>query len=323
MTRLLRRTSLVAVLAACTAAPEPTPAAKPAPIAAPAAKTSEPAPIETRADEPPPPTTPSVPPEDRELPWKHLPTGVVPAAMVADITPIVPDRPILARARACDRPKLGGDCNYGGPEILGFRDDAVALTYPPESGHPEVWPLVGEFVGLDGASRERATITETGALDDPEYARARLKGWKWFAKLAASGWQPATPLVRALSSVSHGDTGHAPVAFLEPPLAGWMLYIVAEGDALVVRLVAPDNETEHRLGAIPIEPGERCIVDGGEAPCPEPRRYDLASVRDVALDPSRRHLVALLSLSYGTGDAVERTVWRIWPVPPGVLPAAR
>jgi hypothetical protein len=326
MTRAHRyHSSLVAaVLAACTGAPpvDPSPEAKSAPpVAAPEAKADavKPTPL---ADPPTATPTPAPPPEDRELPWKHLPAGVVPPAMVADITLITADKPILARARACNKPKLGGDCNYGGPEILGFHGDRVALTYPPESGHPEVWPLVGELVGPGGASRERETITQTGALEDPDYARARLKGWKWYARLAEAGWQPATPLVRAVSSVPHGDTGHSPVAFLKAPLAGWMLYVVAEGDALVVRLVAPDNKEEHRLGTLPIEAGERCIVDGAKGPCPEPRKYALASVRDVALAPSQRNLVALLSLSYGTGDEVDRTVWRIWPLPPGVLPAA-
>lgn len=239
--------------------------------------------------------------------------------MVGDVMSISPDRPILARARACDRPKLGSDCNYGGPEILGFDAHGVALVYPPESGHPEVWPLVGEIVDLDGSSRERETITETGALEDPEYAKARLKGWKWFARLARAGFTPARPLVRALSAVPHGDTGHSPVAFLRAPLEGWMLYVAADGDQLVVQLVAPGNQRAHRLGALPIEAGERCLVDGAKARCPEPRRYALASVRDVALDPARSRLVVLLSLSYGTDDEVDRTVWRIYPLPAGLL----
>jgi hypothetical protein len=321
---MVRSTLIALALAGCTGAPptdaassQPTPVAtRPAPQPAAPAKQAEPAPI---AEPPqPPPPAPAVAPEDRELPWKHLPEGVVPAAMIGDVMSITQDRPILARARACDKPRLGGDCNYGGPEILGFRDDGVALVYPPESGHPEVWPLVGELVGLDGVSRERATITETGALDDPAYARARLKGWKWFARLAKDGWTPATPLVRALSAVPHGDTGHSPVAFLRAPLAGWMLYVARDRDELAVELVAPDNARSHRLRALPVEAGERCIVDGANAPCPEPRTYELASVRDAALDPAQRRLVVLLSLSYGTGDEVDRTLWRVYPLPPGV-----
>lgn len=303
---------VVAVLAACAGAPPVEPS--------PDAKSDPPAPLETQSD-PPAPVAAKPPPEDRELPWKHLPAGVVPAAMVADVMLNRPGKPILARARACDQPRLRGDCNYGDPEVLGFLDDRVALVYPPESGHPEVWPMIGEIVGLDGVSRRRQTITETGALDDDHYFRARLKGWRWFGELARDGWQPTTTVLRAVSSVRHGETGHAPVAFLKPPLAAWMLYVVAEGDVLVVRLIAPDNTTSHRLDTIPIEAGKRCIVDGAKGRCPRPRKYELASVRDVALDPSQRWLVALLSLSYGTEDEVDRTVWKIWPLPADVAPA--
>lgn len=316
-----RASILAAVLAGCTSTPSadpaPTKAAAPSEVraAAPPAGTNPPTAAADQAAEPR--TAPA--PADPELPWKNLPAGVVPAAMVGDVTLASTDRPILARAAACDRPKLGDDCNYGAPEILGFDATGVALVYPPESGHPEVWPLVGELVGLDGTSRERGTITRTGELEGREYTAARLKGWKWFAKLARAGFTPARPLVRATSVVPHGDTGHAPVAFLNEPLAGWMLHAAAEGDQLVVQLVSPDNQRAHRLGTLPIEPGEQCIDEqGGAAGCAAPRKYALASVAAVALDPAQRHLVVLLSLSYGTSDEVLRTVWRIYPLPADV-----
>lgn len=318
--RWCRSSLLAAVLAGCAGPPAPDEATaaavmKEVKAEAPARATLDPKPT---APVPAPPVRAA----ERELPWLDLPVGVVPAAMVGDVMLSSPSKPILARARACDRPKLGADCNYGGPEILGFDATGVALVYPPESGHPEVWPLVGEIAELDGTSRERETITRTGALADREYVAARLKGWSWFARVERAGFSPAAPLVWALSAVPHGDTGHSPVAFLRAPLQGWMLYVAAEQDELVARLVAPDNQRAYRLGALPIEAGETCLDESGAAGrCAEPRRYALASVRAAALDPARRRLVVLLSLSYGTSDEVDRTLWRIWPLPADALPA--
>lgn len=315
--RALFRLALVSTLMslACSgAAPTSEPRAAPPP-----ALVEEPAPLP--AKEPAPATQPAIP-IDPEAPWKSLASGVVPRALVDDVTLAPLERPILARAAACDHPKLGGDCNYGGAEVLGFDATSVALVFPPESGHPHVWPLVGEIAGLDGASRERKVITKTGGLEDPDYAAARLKGWRWFASLVKAGFKPTGELVRATALVPRGDISHEPVAFLRAPLAGWMVHVAPAGaEGLAVQLVEPDNQRTHVLASIPVETAERCIDEDGEVgACAEARRYDLASVESVALDPKRERLVVMLSLIDESARAVIRSRWVIGALPAGLVP---
>lgn len=297
---------LVAACAAPPAAPERAPAPK---VAEGTKKPSPPSP-------PSPPPAPVVPP-DPEAPWKTLPNGVVPRALVSDVTMATQDAPLLERVKACDRPKLADNCNYGGSEILGFHEGRVAMVHAPESGHPEVWPFVGEIADLEGHSLERKTITKIGELEDREYTAARLKGWRWFGSIARAGFTPAKNLVRATADVPRGEVTAAPVAFLRAPLTNWMVYAApaTTGD-LAVQLVEPDNQRTHPLGSFPIDTATRCMTDDGVAgACDAPRRYDVVLIDAVALDPGRTRMVVMLSLADESGRAVSRSRWLIAPLP--------
>ena len=315
MTRARLLPSSLIALFACTA-PEP---AAPVADTVPAA-TPKPTPTQKPTPTPTATPTPAPDPNDGRPPWEKLVDGVVPRALARDVTVLQHDEPILARAARCTGARLRDDCNYGGADILGFGPRGVALSYMPESGHPEVWPLVGEIVGLDGTSIDRKAFTETGELEGKEYTAARLKGWKWFAGMARAGYAPARPLIRARGMTGGDDSPYEPLAFLDAPLAGWMLYIAPIDGQMVVQLVAPDNQRAFRLATMPIETADKCLDEGGSVgACPPGQRYERANVDAVALDPGRRHLVVLYTLFNPTGR-VDRDRWAIYALPPEVQP---
>ena len=312
---------LLGLVLACTA--QPAPASKPTPIAtAPLATPPVVTPTATPPVTPPvtpPATTPTPPapaPTNASAPWTTLAEGVVPRTLVADVQVAAGDPPILSRALKCDAAKLGGDCNYGAAEILGFDATSVALVYAPESGHPNIWPLVGEIVGLDGKSRVRKTITKTGELEGSAYTAARLKGWKWFAAQTKAGYKPPELLLWALGATGFDEAMHAPLAFLKAPLAGWMLHIATPaGDEMVVQLVTPDNKVAHRLGTLTVEVADRCLDETAElVACTKPLRLDLPDIDAVALDPAGEHLVVIYALRAAGG--IDRRRWAIYPLPP-------
>jgi hypothetical protein len=312
--------SLVALFA-CTASEPAAPVAKPAaqPTPTPTA-TPTPTPTPTPTAKPTPTATPTPDANDKRLPWEKLVDGVVPVALARDITVAQHDEPILARAAKCSGAKLLGDCNYGGADILGFGPKGVVLSYLPESGHPEVWPLVGEIVGLDGKSIERKVVTEVGELEGKEYTAARRKGWKWFAAIAKAGYTPAKPLIWAQGMTGGDDSPYEPLAFMQAPLAGWMLYMAPIDGQMVVQLVPPDNQRAFRLAAMPIERADKCFDEGGSVgPCAGAQLYERANIYAVALDPGNEHLVVLYTLFNPIGR-VDRDRWAIYPLPPEVKP---
>lgn len=314
--------SLVALLLGCTS-PEPdTPAAAPKSTATPtAAPTPTPMPTPTATPTPTPtPTATAGAPGG--LPWESLAEGVVPRAKIEDVALASPDPPILSRAARCDGGKSLDGCNYGGTEILGFGARGVLLSYTPEGGHPEIWPVIGEVVGLDGKSLERTEVTRTGELEGREYTQARLKGWKWYAKMAKAGFTPPEPLMWAGGAFEIDDAPHVPVVFLKAPLAGWMLYIAPPvGDEKLVQLVAPDNKRAYTLARLPVEKTEKCFDEGGSVvACTTQFRYERANIDDVALDPTRKHLVLLYTL-YSPEGRVDRSRWAVYQLPPEVVPA--
>lgn len=304
--------ALVALLLACTA-PEPAPI-QPTPVVAPVAAVAAPL-------APPPSTPPAVArPVDASQPWTTLAEGVVPRALLQEVQVVSFDPPILSRALKCDAPRLLGDCNYGGTEILGFKADSVALVYAPESGHPGIWPLSSEIVGLDGKSRGRSDITRIGELEGAAYKRARLAGWKSFAERARAGYKPPEPLLWALGTTGLDEAIHAPLAFLKAPLAGWMLHIDAPsaGDVMTVQLVTPDNKVRHRLATIAVETTDRCFDADSEnvMTCARPLPLGMPNIEAVALDPAGERLVVLYTLR--AAGSVNSTRWALYPMPPEV-----
>lgn len=306
--------SPVALLLACTA-PEPAPVAKVVPTAPPTVTPPPTPPTVT-----PPTVTPPPPTAGGGLPWETLKDGVVPRALAQQVTVAELEPPILVRVSKCNVLRPGGDCNYGGTEILGFSAKGVALSYTPESGHPEIWPVVGEVVGLDGTSRERKTITQTGELEGRAYTAAHLKGWKWFAAIAKAGYTAPRPLLWAQGMTGGDDFPYEPLAFLKAPLAGWMLYIAPDGEQMVVQLVAPDNQRTYRLASMPFETADRCFdEDGSVVACPTPHRYQKANIDVLALDPTNEHLVVIYTLLNPDGG-VHRSRWAVYKLPPEVRP---
>jgi len=307
--------SLVALLAACTPA-TPTPIVGQTLVATPTPTLVVTAPVAQ-----PPPVAVPVVPADPSAPWTTLPEGIVPRALLQDVSLAPSGPPLLVRADKCDAPALGGDCNYGPTAILGFNTETITLVFAPESGHPDVWPLVGEIVDLDGRSRERRTITRTGELEGHEYKSARLKGWKWFNARRKAGDRPPRPLLWASGATGSDEAQHAPLVFLRAPLAGWMLYleVPTTGDEMTLQLVTPDNNTTHRLATLPIQTAGRCRDESGDlGKCTRPLRLDLADIDAVALDPARAHMVVLYTLRAVGGSA--HTRWAVHPLPDGVQP---
>ncbi len=325
--RRLSSLSLVALLTACTG--QPAPAVKPGPAAS--APTATP-PVATPTVATPPTATPptATPPTaappvadpipDPSQPWTTLAEGIVPRTLVADVQVAAEEPPILSRV-TCDAPQLAGDCNYGRAEILGFDATSVALMYTPESGHPGIWPLTGEIVGLDGKSREHKTITKTGELEGGAYVASRLKGWKWFASQARAGYKPPEPLLWATGTTGVDEAMHAPLVFLKAPLAGWMLHIAAPtGDEMAVQLVTPDNKRALPLAKLAVETADRCLDETAEiVACAKPLRRELPDIDAVALDPGGEHLVVIYTLR-AAGSGIDRTRWAIYPLPPEARP---
>lgn len=319
-TRLAAPALFTLSIAACTPAPAtPTPivhepAAPPKPIVA------EPV-IAAPVVPPKPAAAPEPTPAGTGLPWQTLADGVVPRAVFRDVTLAeATEAPVLDRARKCAA-RGQADCNYG-PGILGFGPKGVALSYSPESGMPEIWPVVGEIVSLAGESVERKEITRSGELEGKEYTDAIRKGWKYFARIAEAGYTAPAPLIWSLALIEQdNDTPHEPLAFLKAPLAGWMLYITPPiDDEKLVQLVAPDNKRAYTLASLPVENAAHCLDEGGSVgACPTPQRYERAQIVDVALDPSATKLVVLYTL-YNPPGRVDSTRWAVYELPPEIQP---
>lgn len=195
--------------------------------------------------------------------------------------------PALADAARCVS-VLGGNasaaaakqkgCEWGDPRILALdpaKARAAVLLMP------EV-PTAG---GDDECDDSRALTFDIATARTT--VRTKWKGpscegrglavSRLVAGLPAEGFTAEVrSLITARGSVAVGATGHSPVAVLDAPLCGSMLY-VSDDDR--VRLVAPTNDASVQLGTLMVN--------------------EYPSFEEVVLSPDRKYLLVLVSTTAG------------------------
>ena len=238
------------------------------------------------------------------------------AALAAD--PTAPDPTLLSRVAACaSRPDSDGCGFIGLVGVAGFRPPAdVALVTTEDIGScAEVDRLAGRVAPLaDLAAGTAKPLTDPSSGDEPTARPV----WTWLARLAKDGFTPATDLIKARASEPSGIRSHTPTVALGPPLDGWVLDAVTDGERAVWRLASPDRAQLHLLGALPHARATCTADDKADGLCAD---YTFPSTLQVVLAPDRAHLLVTVTLGDGTHCGTDRVAHALWALPAGVAPA--
>lgn len=291
-TPTLARFAVAAMVVSCARPPAP------APVPQAASRPSASVPVTVAAlpvIAPPPSAAPALQPTPPPARPRHCvqtatrkERGVVPDELLDLLGTVVDVSPALEDAARCVT-ALNGDasvdsarsasCEWREPELLAADPDkgrvAVLLMPDKPTAGDEFECIEARLLTFDLASARTTVKTRW-----PWAHRCDGRGLAVSERVADSPREgftvEARSLVTSRGSQAVGATAHYPVAVLDAPLCGLMLYVAGDNS---VRLVTPENDASTPLGTLKVN--------------------GYPSIEEAVLSPGRKYLVLLVSATPG------------------------